>query len=471
MTGLYNQTVDVLVAGAGVAGLMAGIAAAMEGASVLLVEKQPIPGGSSYISGGFFAFAGTDEQREADAPDSGERLRDDLLAVGGGLSDPALVDLFVQHQHETYEFLKALRVHFSPPVLSSGQSTPRSHQTYMPYLIETLEREYRACDGTALHWDTALTGLIRDETGRVVGATVRDKAGAVLRVAARRGVVLASGGFSRNPDLIAQYAPDQANALRIGGAGNTGDGLLLAQAAGATLKDMDQVKGTFGCHPAFSGTEQLILLAYYAGAIIINTQGRRFVDESLSYKLLGNACLSQPGGIAFEVFDERVMAKSQPNTEMFDFRDIASRGYITTANSLAELAAAIEVPAGALEAEVARYNEGVDGSVADAFGRASLSRNSGVLTPLDTPPFYAFKATSGVVATYCGVAVDTALQVIDGHGAPIMGLFAVGEIMGGFHGQAYMTGSSLAKSAVFGKLAGHHVAKSPLLSAGHTQAG
>jgi len=452
----YDETVDVVVAGAGVAGLMAGIFAAAEGASVLLVEKQPLSGGSSYISGGFFAFAGTAEQLAIGVTDTPQRLADDLLAVGGGLNEPGLIQLYTENQKEAYDLFKEMRVHFEPPVLSSGQSVPRSHQTYMPYLIKTLERELQASGTARIEWEKRISNLIQDHSGRIVGAEITDRDGRMRTIGARHGVVLACGGFSRNADLIARYAPDQRKAIRVGGMGNVGDGLILAEKAGAVLRDMDQVKGTFGCHPDFSGDEHLILLANYAGAIMVNTEGRRFVNESLSYKLLGNACLAQPQSLAFEVFDERIMAKSQPRTEMFDFRDVADRGYITSANTIEDLAAAIGVPAAALVNEIAAYNAVVSGKAADPFGRATLSRDYGALTPIDMPPFYAFKATSGVVATYCGVAVDTSLHAVRKDGSPIEGLYVIGEMMGGFHGQAYMTGSSLGKAAVFGIQAGRN---------------
>ncbi len=448
------KDVDVLVAGAGVAGLMAAVTAAHAGARVRVVEKQPVSGGSSYISGGFFAFAGTEEQAALGISDSSAQLEADLLTVGGGLSDPALVRQFAYNQFVTYEFLKLLGTHFQPPVLSSGQSVPRSHQVYVPSLIGTLEKEL-AASGGKLVWNTSLRELTVGSSGLVAGLAVKG-GDEIVRVRPNKATILATGGFSRNREMIERFASGKGRALLIGGNGNSGDGIALAESAGAVLRDMDQIKGTFGCHPDYSGDSSEILLSNYSGAIIVNKEGRRFVNESLSYKLLGDACLEQPDCLGYEIFDRKVMDRSQPGTEMFDFDDVARRGLLVTAGSLEELAGRIGIPPENLIGEIDGYNARIRAGEPDPLGRRSLSMGYGEPLPIDEPPFRAFKATAGIVATYCGVTVDRFARLLDAEGLPIDHLYAIGEIIGGFHGRAYMTGTSLGKSAVFGRIAGMH---------------
>lgn len=144
------------------------------------------------------------------------------------------------------------------------------------------------------------------------------------------------------------------------------------------------------------------------------------------------------------------MDRSQPGTEMFDFDDVARRGLLVTAESLEELAGKIGIPPESLAGEIDGYNARIRAGEPDPLGRRSLSMGYGEPLPIDEPPFHAFKATAGIVATYCGVTVDAFARLLDGDGRPIDHVYAIGEIMGGFHGRADMTGTSLGKSAVFG---------------------
>lgn len=298
-----------------------------------------------------------------------------------------------------------------------------------------------------------MTRLQRDaDTGRVTGvaATVEGNA---RQLGVRRGVVLASGGFSRSEELLQVFAPHQAKALRMGGAGNTGTGLRMAWALGADVRDMGYVKGTFGTHPSATATKHEILLAFYLGAVIVNRLGRRFVDESLDYKTLGDACLGQPDGLCYQLFDQAVMDASSPGVPLFDLDALRKRGLMVEADSLAELASAIDVDAAALTDTVERYNAAI-GTDTDDFGRDGLCNHAGEPVPLRRPPFYAFPSTTAVLATYCGLRITPDTEVMDVFGERIDGLYAAGEVIGGFHGTAYLTGSSLGKACVFGRIAG-----------------
>ena len=444
---------DVIIVGAGLAGFCASLEALATGGTVLLLEKQDNVGGSTVLSGGAMAFAGTEEQARAGIADDGPRLGDDLLRVGEHRNDPALVETYVAHQAETYRWLKAQGVRFTSVQLGGGQSVPRSNRVDTKQMIGALADQARANPRFLLRTGTAAQRLLT-HNGRVAGVRVAGE-----EILASHGVVLTSGGFSRDEALLALFAPAQRNALRIGGRGNTGDGLRMACALGAGLADIGYIRGTFGTHPD-AGPEQLsIIHPMYKGAIIVNRQGRRFIDESVSYKVIGDACLQQPEALAFQVFDAPIMAMSVPGVATSDMRAGLEDGRVLEAPTLEALAARAGIAPAEFLATVDRYNADVAAGRDTAFGRASLAGSYGALRPIATAPFYAFPSTSSVLATYGGLSVDAAMRVRDVFGTPIPGLFAAGEVTGGLHGAAYMTGSSLGKSAIFGRIAGRNAAQ------------
>ncbi|WP_214102621.1 FAD-dependent oxidoreductase [Acrocarpospora catenulata] len=408
---------DLVVAGGGLAGHAAALAAAELGADVVLLEKTEHFGGSSAMAGGGLVFAGTELQRREGVDDSPERLRAALAEAGRGRSDPALLDAYVDTQLAVHDWLRALGAEFS----LTGQPVRRLHTMPSGALVGLLNS--RALDHPSVDYRTRsrVVSLLHTSDG-VTGVVVDGG----RRITARYGVVLASGGFSRNPELVARFAPQCAQAVAMGGAGNDGDGLLLALAAGGALAGMEFVEASFGASAA-EGVEPRLLYAQSDGAVVVNTLGRRFADEGADIKTLGRAVAEQPGALAFQVFDQAVMAKSRPTPKPRDFAAAARDGLLVQAPTLPELAARMGVPADAL-AESAR----------------ELSR----------PPYYSYACKAGLTSTYGGLRVDGTMRVLDAEGAPIHGLRAAGELVGGFHGAGYLIGSALGKAAVFGYLAG-----------------
>jgi len=457
----WDREADVVVAGGGLAGYCAAIEAAAAGASVLLLEKQPHIGGSTLLSSGFFAFAGTDLQHAAGIDDSGPRLFDDLCKAGGEKNDPRLVQVYVDHQLENYEWLKQQGMHFGTVELSSAQSVPRTHPLDIAKLMDHLRAVAQDSGRVQILLGAPVERLLREQAdGRVTGVRARID-GRTAHIHARRGVVLATGGFTRSERLLELFAPHQAKAVHYGGAGNTGDGLLMAWQLGAGFCDMAHIKGTFGFHPN-SRTQEgrgWTKLPMYRGAIAVNKQGRRYVDESSSYKLLGDAVLQQPDAIAWQIFDQDIMDTAVDGVSPFDFRDAQRRGLIIQADTLQALAEDAGIDTTRLQETVARYNGYVAHGHDAEFGRDGLSTHYGGLRKIARAPFYAYASTSAVIGTYCGLTVDTNTRVLDVFGEPIPGLHAAGEIMGGFHGTAYMTGTALGKCLIFGRISGRTAAQ------------
>lgn len=450
---------DVVVIGAGLAGYCAAIEAAAAGAECVLIEKQDDPGGSTAISEGFLALAGTREQRSVGVNDSAEQLLDDLWAISGHRADRALLSVYAEQQYDLYRWLTERGIAFSAPVQSGGQSVPRSHHTEPSALLTALADEARRTGVTVVC--RAKVRRLRRNTpdGPVVGCSATLE-GRNMEMSVRRGVVLTTGGFSLAPDLLEVFAPRQRDALPVGGAGNVGDGLRMAWELGADLRDMGFIKGTFGTHPKATTPRKLtLLLTMYQGAVVVNTAGRRFIDESLSYKDIGDACLLQPGRLGVQVFDATVAERCVTGLPLFDLTEPRKRGLLVESESLADLARQVGVDPVGLVDTVAAYNADLRTHRADTrFGRTGLVNGVGELSPICTPPFYAYPSTTALLATYCGLRTNRQAQVLNVWGEPIDGLYAAGEVTGGFHGAAYMTGSALGKAAIFGRIAGRSAA-------------
>lgn len=441
---------DVVVIGGGAAGWAAALAAAQDGAAVTLLEKLAESGGSSALSGGCLAFAGTDLQSAAGVSDSADVLFTDLCEVGQGVNDADLVRTYCDTQLKTYAWLKEAAVRFSPVIeTASGQSVPRVHTVDPADMVRALKAAALATGRVEYGANTAAQGLRAESGGRITGVVLPD--GSVL--AATKAVILASGGFAKNPELLMRYAPHYAEAVFVAGAGSQGDGLRMGLEQGADLRDMDYVKGTFGKHPT-DETNDHSLQAVYKGAIAVNQDGERFVDESISYKLLGDAVMAQPWHTAYQIMDQGIFDTGDDRVRILDFGRRLEEGLFYVADSLEELAAQIEIDPAVLVATVDRYNGYVDAGHDPEFRRSCLVHKHGQLRRIETAPFYAYPSTAVVFGTYCGLRIDSQARVLRSDGSAIPGLYAAGEVTGGFHGAAYMTGSALGKAVVFGRIAG-----------------
>jgi flavocytochrome c len=453
MTVHWDEEVDAIVVGGGMAGHCAALELVEGGADVVLLEKQREVGGSSVLSGGSFAFAGTDLQRRLGIEDSSELLFDDLRRVGNYDNDERLVRAYADHQLATYHWLAEHGVVYEKLFLAAGQSVPRSHSRNPCAVLERVAACAEASGRLRTMLSTPVKKLVRPTADGPVEGAVAESAGTMRAIRARLGVLISSGGFSRSDRLLQIFAPAQVATQRAGGAGNCGDGLLMAWQLGAGMSDMGAIKGTFGGYPKAKPGEHSILLPIYVGAIAVNAQGQRFVDESKSYKLIGDACLQQPGAMGYQIFDQQIFERGQSGIPTMDFPAKFERGQIVKAETLAALAKALEIDVAGLAKTVAEYNASVDAGIDQCFGRDGLSNHYGELAKIGAAPFYGYPSTSMMLATYCGISVDATMQVRDALGDAIPQLYAAGEVIGGLHGNAYMTGSAIGKAAIFGRLA------------------
>ena len=448
-----NLETQLVIAGGGLAGFTAALCAAQAGLNVVLLEKQPETGGSSAMSGGCLAFAGTDLQQKEGVEDSPALLFKDLREVGQFENDEALVQAYVDEQLATYHWLRENGVVFSPMLeAASGQSVPRAHTVDPADTVRQLAARAKATGKVQVRLSTRVTALLRDPVSRhVYGVTATGPEGDIT-VNASQGVLLASGGFCRNKALVHRFVPQYDEAIFIGGDGNEGDGLRMAWALGADFRDVAYIKGTYGKHPT-DETNHHSCMAVYKGAIAVNQNGKRYVNESISYKLLGDACMAQPYSTTYQILDQDIMKSGDNRVRIMDFERRLEEGLFIQADTLEALAAQLEIDPAVLVETVARYNSFVDGGHDEDFGRTHLVHRHGALRRIERAPFYAYPSTAVVFGTYCGVCVNPQMQVLDVFGNTIEGLLAAGEMVGGLHGAAYMTGSALGKAAIFGRIA------------------
>ena len=453
---------QVIIVGAGMAGFCAAVEAANQGATVLVLEKEAECGGSSLLSGRYMAFAGTDLQQQNDFIDTTANLVNDMLAVGEGANERHLVEAYGQHQYATYEWLVAQGVHFHAVQAVSGHSVPRGHTITPAQAIATLRAVAEKSGLVKVLVNANVQRLKKDAQGRVT-EVVYTHNGQTCYAEAAAGVILTSGGFSKSEEMLGAFAPQLKGALRIGGQGNAGDGIKMAIEQGAWTRDFPYLKGTYGFHPTAAGPRKSQALAFYKGAIIINKDAQRFVDESISYKLIGTEALRQPEGLTYQIWDQTIMNEGVPGDALYDFGKLVELGLIETAPTLEALAQKINLDGQQLQLTVTTYNEGIQQDN-DAFGRKTLTHHFGKPTAIQQGPFYAMHTTVAMLATYAGISVNEYAEVLNPFDEPIAGLYAAGEIVGGFHGAGYMTGSSLGKAAIFGRIAAKSAVKSQLVT-------
>ena len=446
----WDMDVDIVVIGAGGAGLAAATEAAARGAKVVVLEKTPAMGGSSLICGGALAFAGTDMQAEKNIKDSNDLFTKDLLKVGENVNDPVLVKAYIDNQLDTYKWLKGLGVPFKGLGIASGMSVPRAHYVTPPEVIKILSDAAKA-KGVKILLDRGASRLVVDEkTGKIRGVTV-EKGGKVTYYGAKKGVVLSSGGFSRNKDLLAKFVPPMAKAKAMVGLGCQGDGLKMAWAYGADIQDMPYIKATFGFDTEAS-TMADFALVFYKGALIVNKEGKRFVNESISYKLVGDASLLQTDAVGYQIYDSAIRAEANKD-QLAKTESLEKKGRIQQADTIRDLAKAIGIAPKVLEDTVSEYNANVEKGSDPLFNRNTLVSAFGKPVKIDKPPYYAMISTAFILGTYGGIRVNEKAQVLNVYGEVVPGIYGAGEILGGVHGAAYMTGTAFGKALIFGRLA------------------
>lgn len=469
-----NDEVDVLVVGAGAAGLCVAIEAARAGMRVSIVEATDAVGGTLRVSAGHLSAAGTRLQARHGIDDHPDLHFADILDFGGGRADPDLVRLAVDEAPKTIDWLDDQGFPFADevPAIYGGHRPYSRPRTYWGRdrglsILEFLQRqldEQLAGGRITLHLGTRMGSLLT-EGGVVVGVETTARPGDETRGIRAGTTVLACGGYGSNPALFAELTPGAPRLVSNAMPASQGDGLIAARDLGAALRGGDLHTPRLGLLETAPGRADMwtAMLELTPGSrdvceIWVNADGERFVaEDGTDVTLLEHAVLRQPGAEFWVVLDSAGLARMGSPVRQWDVdRFIAEAtpdGPIHVADTLAALAGRAGVDPGRLTRSVSRYNATtVSGS--DRYGRVRFG------DPLERPPFYAVRTPAALLCSFAGVAVDPRFRVTGANGVSIEGLYAVGEVlgMGATSGAAFCGGMSLTPALSFGRLLGRRLA-------------
>jgi len=482
---------DVIVVGAGNAALAAAVSAREQGAGrVLALEKAPraLRGGNTHYSGGLLriAFDRPDDLRPL-VPDAEREVPGfyagvepyphrlfmaDLLRVTDGRTDPELAELLIGRSHDTACWMARQGIEMEPAVSLSAVKVGDTYK-WSPGAVIRARHEgvglsamwFKIAErqGVEVRYDTAAERLLLDRSGRVTGVAARGPNG--LEELSARAVVLGCGGFEANPEWRARYLGRPWDHAKVRGTRyNTGDGLRMAMEVGA----LPHGQWT-GCHstpidadaPPHGDrklTDKTNRLSYPYG-VLVNTRGQRFFDEGedfqfYTYAKLGGIILGEPGGVAYQIFDAKV-------AHLLEGR--YKTGHPLVADSLEKLVAQLTLDRDACMTTLEAYNKAAtngtfDPTVHDGLAARLSLPKSNWAQRLDAPPFVAYPVTGGITFTFGRLRVDDHARVMSTSWAPIPGLYACGEMVGGLFHTNYPGGTGLMSGAVFGRLAGSRAA-------------
>ena len=445
----------MLVIGAGACGLVAALAARAAGAEVLVLERDRTPTGSTALSSGFIPAAGTRFQRAIGVvDDTPALLAADIMAKSQHGADAAEALRVARAVGPALEWLAAahgIPFHVLEGFRYPGHSRLRMHAVPERTGAALLARLLDAAAAADVQLVTAAqaTGLFADPDGRIGGVRIARPDGTQEDIACTA-LVLACNGYGGAPALVRRHIPEMAEALYFGHAGNQGDALRWGGELGAAVRDLGACQGHGGiAHPHGVLITWALLME---GGIQVNTAGRRFWNEQEGYSEAAVAVLRQPGGIAFDIFDARLLELGRT---FADFRTAEAAGAVRQAADIAGLASVCGLPAAALAATLAEAAALAERGGTDAFGR----RFTG---PALAPPYYAVRVTGALLHTQGGLVVDDDARVQRADGTALPNLFAGGGAARGVSGGSiagYLSGNGLLTAIAYGRLAGAAAAR------------
>ena len=482
---------DIVIVGAGGAGMTAALTATSEGKSVVIVESQPVVGGNSVRATGgmnagktvyqdeneFGESAGVEKTLKTAAEkyadnetitalaktvseqwaeyqknptgyfDSVELMELDTMIGGKGINDPALVETLCANSADAIDWLDEHGITLHNVSSFGGASVKRIHRpvndegkvvSVGSYMIPLLEENCKKA-GVQILLNTTANEILTDANGAAVGVKATGSTGETVTVNAKA-VVLTTGGFGANLDMVVKYKPELKGFMTTNAAGIQGQGIEMAEAIGAATVDMDQIQ----IHPTVEANTAALITEGLRGdgAVLINAEGKRFIDEVGTRDVVSAAEIAQTGSYSWLVVDQAMVDNSSV------IQGYIKKGYTVTGATYEELGKAMGVDEAALAETMNNWNGYVEAKNDPDFGRTSFAN------PLNTAPYYAIKVTAGVHHTMGGLKINPNTEVLNENGEVIPGLFAAGEVTGGVHGANRLGGNAVADFTVFGRIAG-----------------
>jgi len=442
------QRYDVVVIGAGGAGLAAAIEAKDKGAKVLIVEKMPVIGGNTVKASAGMNAAETRFQKEKGIKDSKALFYQETMEGGHNKNNPALLWHFVEHAPEAIDWLDKHGITLSDITTTGGMSIDRTHRpadksAVGGFLVSGLLHnvQERHID---IMTDTRVSEILR-EKGKVAGVRLVDADGE-KQIVLTRGVIVATGGFSANTAMVEQYRPELKGFVTTNHAGATGDGIRLLERIGADVVDMKEIQ----IHPTVEQKTSYLISESIrgGGGVLISQAGNRFFNEMSTRDKVSAAIIALPEHYAYIVFDQQVRDENKA------VEQYAGYGLTVQADSLSELAEKLGMDADNLAKTIEAYNASVAKGKDEEFGRTTGMRHK-----IDKAPFYAIRIAPGVHHTMGGVKINSDTAVLDKDGNVIEGVWAAGEVTGGIHGGNRIGGNAVADIIIFGMTAGAQAAE------------
>ncbi|MDO5027463.1 MAG: flavocytochrome c [Tissierellia bacterium] len=434
---------DVIVIGAGGAGMSAAIEAHDAGASVIILEKMPIIGGNTIRSEGGMNAAETKPQKDQGIGDSVEKMIVDTIKGGKEKNNPELVKFFAENSKDAIEWLTTLGMDVTEVAQGAGASEKRMHRSkggakVGSVLVPVLEKNLND-RGIKVLLNTEATKIIM-ENNKVAGVEAIDKNGNKI-VFKANAIVMATGGFGANEEVFSNYRNDLAGFKTTNHPGATGDGIKMAQEVGADLVDMNEIQ----TNPTVEVSSTTVISESVRGngAILVNQEAKRFISEMETRDILSSAILKETDKIAYLIFDNKVFSS------MKGLQDNFEKGIITKAETIGELAESLEMDEKSLNDTIESWNKIVENKLDSDFGR-----EKGIENDLTQAPYYAIKVSPAVHYTMGGLRINTNAQVLDKDGKSIEGFYAAGEVTGGLHGANRLGGNAVADIVIFGRQSG-----------------
>ena len=453
-----SKSADIVVIGAGGAGMTAAIQAVQNGATnVVIVEKTGMAGGNTTRSTGGLNASETTFQTRDEIADSNQLFIDDTMKGGKNINDLSLVTYMAENSADALYWVNDLGADLTVVGLFGGASVKRIHRpsdtsAVGPVLVKTLLTQVEKLNIPVLYNTKAEEIIAKD--GVVTGVKVTD-AESTYTINCKA-VIVATGGFGANSDMVVANNPDMAGFGTTNVAAATGDGIVMGTAIGAATVDMEQIQTHPTVHPE---TQTMYTEAVRGnGAIIVNKEGARFTNEMGTRDVVSAAILEQTDGEAWLVFDHAVRLSLKA------IEGYISAGIVTEAATIEELATKIGADVDTLTATMAKFADDVTNGNPDEFGREGLE------LPLTEGNFYACLVAPAIHHTMGGLKINTATEVLTEEGTAIAGLFAAGEVTGGVHGANRLGGNAVTDIVVFGRTAGTSANAYVAANGGNTEA-
>ncbi|WP_315114679.1 flavocytochrome c [uncultured Clostridium sp.] len=438
-----SEKTDIVIIGAGGAGLAAAVEAKNEGANVIVLEKMPIVGGNTLRATGGINASGTKFQKEKNINDTTEKFYNDTMKGGYDKGEPELVKLLTDKSAEAVEWLAGLGADLTDVGRLGGASEDRAHRPtgggeVGSEIVKTLKStaEEKKIDIRTMN---KATEILKDDEGNIKGVKALDKEGKEYTIDAKA-VIIATGGFGGSEEMFVKYDEKLKGFGSTNHAGATGDGILMAEKLGAQLTQMEEIQ----THPTVVPKNGFMITEAVRGngAILVNRDGKRFVNEIGTRDVVSKAILEQKEKTAYLLFDDNVR-KSLKAIEKYIEMEL-----VVVGDSPEDLAEKLNIDPAALKKTVSDYNGYVNSKKDTDFSRPDMPIDFG------DGKYYAIEIEPAVHHTMGGLKINTNTEVLDESGKAIKGLYAAGEAVGGIHGGNRLGGNALADLIVFGRIAG-----------------